>query len=215
MLFEIQEQVIQLNFQWKSYFQIFILPYQLIKDSVLNLTFSTEITNIAPLFFSYIKKTLQESMLLTIVRLFDPAYSFPSGIRTSNLSYKYLIDRLKLDFSENELIVYLKKVDSFHQQQGKLLFKYRDKLLAHNDLLTIREEDYHKIFEPIFQNTNTEGIIEFINDLTNDFGRLLSSKRIIPENMDDFYAHPYLINFKEINTDANILISSFLKASSK
>ncbi|MPM40165.1 hypothetical protein SDC9_86805 [bioreactor metagenome] len=211
VLFEIQEQVLTLNFQWNSYNQIFIHPYQMISDSISDSLHPNSTYNIAPVFFRYLKKLLQESILLTTVRLFDPAYSFPNGMKTCNLGIKYLLQQAELDFEKKEITKFLLEVDSFYTEHESTIFKYRDKLLAHNDLLTIKEKEYQETFEPIFISANIQKIIDFINTLTNDLGRLLLSKRVLPKNSYDIYAHPYLINFNEFNSDADKLISALQK----
>lgn len=202
-LFEIEEQVIRLSFHWKYFYQLYM-------DKDTEILFQ-----VSPIFFMELKKILQGSIVITITRLFDSPDNFDrnNNLYSHNISFYYLLNQLRDDgFPKNELRKLSRKIDSFRQENKHTLFKYRNKYLAHNDFPTIKEEDLSRISKLLFSNVSLEYAVRFICELSNDFVSLLSTRMIIPANSQDYYAHPYFVDFEGNNADADKFVVVLKKA---
>lgn len=112
----IQREVVQLHLKWRYFIQLF---GQLNRIAVINLT--------APAIFSSIEDAMLADILLTLMRLVDPAKSFKNK---NNLCFMSLVCEIKDDVLKKQIELLVEDL----RDTTKAMKMWRDKKLAHNDL---------------------------------------------------------------------------------
>ncbi|MFQ6372680.1 hypothetical protein [Shewanella sp. YIC-542] len=122
-----QSIVADIATEFTLYSQLFVKPESI---DLLNKTAATV--------FSSYQRSLLNTIYISISRILDPATS--SSDKDSNLSFNFLIKELKL--TENkELSELLSNTQQLFVATG--IKKYRNKVISHNDLRTIKNKTQH------------------------------------------------------------------------
>lgn len=191
ILFQIQNQVIDLNYAWKLYSQIY------------RENFEADVYSISPTLFSFLHFTLEEKIVITICRLFDkPCEKYKNRNKGFNIGFPLLIDTLKKENNDPKLVDTISKMVDLVKKENNSLTNFRNKLLAHNDYNFIINQESAKIIFSPFQPSEIEITIKFINSFTNSITDLLSPH--LKSN--------YKIDFEGVNCEGTKLMSLLKRA---
>lgn len=122
-----QRVVTDLTTEFTLYNQLFVNPNAI---DLLNKT--------APMVFSSYQRSLLNTIYMGISRILDPAKNDRG--KDSNLSFKFLIDELELTDHKELSELLTNTLENFISTGLK---KYRNKVMSHNDLLTINNKTQH------------------------------------------------------------------------
>lgn len=196
--FEITEQVIDLAFKWNFYKQIY-------KSNSSTVTNST-----SPIFFAHLKRMLQEKIILTITRLLDKPYSINRNTRkkTENVSFFLLFKQFPKEYySIRDICKFRTKIKAYRKKYNASIFRFRNKIIAHNDFPTKRKGNSENIISTLFSNSDFDEAVEFIFSFTSYLTDFIKQKSLPFDNSFNFFAHPYSLHFLGNNADADQFIS--------